>query len=108
MAQRIGSGEAARRLRVFLDRLAMYACDDAPYLLDPKYRDLVMGGEGKVGDRGAQDGPVVRLLRALRALGDAAEAVDEADGDATSAAKVAAKRSRQLLAVIGRARGRSD
>ena len=101
VVQRIGSGEAARRLRVFLDRLAMLACDDAPYLLDAKYRDLVVGREGSGLQRGHADGPVVRLLKALEALGEAAEDVADAGGDVPSVAQVAARRVRELLGELG-------
>lgn len=109
VVQRIGSGEAARRLRVFLDRLAMYACDDAPYLLDAKYRDLVTGqsrivehdpgGAGQEGGR--QESAPGELLAALEALGAAASAVEHAGGQASSAARVAAARVGELLAEMG-------
>ena len=109
VAERNGSGDAARRLRVFLDRLAMLACDDAPYLLDAKYQDLVMGqsrivendpgGAGE--ERGGQESAAGELLVALEALGAAASAVEHARGQASSAARVAAARVGELLAEMG-------
>ena len=109
LAERNGSGDAARRLRVFLDRLAMLACDDVPFLLDAKYRDLVMGKsrivEHDPGGAGPEDGrqesAAGELLAALEALGAAASAVEHAGGQASSAVRVAAARVGELLAEMG-------
>ena len=87
----------------------MYACDDAPYLLDAKYRDLVMGqsrivehdpgGAGQEGGR--QERAAGELLAALEAVGAAASAVEDAGRQVSSAARVAADRVGELLAEMG-------
>jgi hypothetical protein len=104
-----GSRVAARRLRVFLDRLAVLACDDVPYLLDAKYRDLVVGQsrivEHDTGSAGQEGGKLEsaagELLAALEALGAAASAVEHAGGEVSSAVSVAADRVGELLAEMG-------
>ena len=100
---------AARRLRVFLDHLAVLACDDVPYLLDAKYRDLVVGQsrivEHDTGDAGQEgggrDSAAGELLAALESLGAAASAVENAGGEVSSAVRVAADRVGALLAEMG-------
>lgn len=100
---------AARRLRVFLDHLAVLACDDAPYLLDAKYRDLVVGKSRIVGhdpggagpEGGRQESAAGELLAALESLGAAASAVEQARGQVSSAVRVSAARVGELLAEMG-------
>lgn len=86
--------QAARRLRVFLDLLARHACDDAPYLLDPKYRDLVTSGAETHG--GAEE-----LMDALTRLATVVEGVEDASGGKFTAVQVAAERARRMLTDLG-------